>query len=57
MILSIHNASKKIQKNIKKDKILFDNKYVFCYINNQVLNNTKQTAGRLRNNLSHLLKY
>ncbi|WP_039761943.1 hypothetical protein, partial [Bartonella queenslandensis] len=28
---------KKIQKNIKKDKILFDNKYVFCYINNQVI--------------------
>ncbi len=38
MITLIHNAFKKIRKNIKKDKILFDNKYVFCYINNQVLN-------------------
>ncbi len=24
-------------KNIKKDKILIDNKYVFYYINNQVI--------------------
>ncbi len=37
MITLIHNAIKKIQKNIKKDKILFDNKYLFCYINTQVI--------------------
>ncbi|WP_375706530.1 hypothetical protein, partial [Bartonella sp. AA33NXGY] len=55
-ILSIHNVFKKIRKNIKKDKILFDNKYVFCYINNQVLKTLKHQAGRLRNNLSHIKK-
>ncbi len=31
-ILSIHNALKKYKKISKKDKILFDNKYVFCYM-------------------------
>ncbi len=37
MILLIHNAFKKIQKNIKKVYKLIDNKYVFCYINTQVM--------------------
>ncbi len=38
MKIYIHNEFKKIIKNIKKDKIIIDNKYVFCYINNQVIN-------------------
>ncbi|GAA5114357.1 hypothetical protein GCM10023261_17910 [Bartonella jaculi] len=37
MIIFTHNAFKKIIKNIKKVHKLIDNKYVFCYINNQVM--------------------
>ncbi len=35
-ILSIHNVLKN-KKKYQKDRILFDNKYVFCYISTQVI--------------------
>ncbi len=31
-------------KNIKKDKILIDNKYVFCYMNTQVIRKHFETT-------------
>ncbi|GAA5113727.1 hypothetical protein GCM10023261_17690 [Bartonella jaculi] len=48
---------KKYKKNIKKDKTIVDNKYVFCYINTQVIKTLDQQRIGYETTFPKSLKY